>query len=1246
MPWNCKRHKVPRHAAFLSYRVATEERVLEQLHPLLERVARRRKGLPIPFFWDKLCLNDGENFQVGFTTALLNSDAVLYVISQESVEIMATNVANRSQDNVLIEIEQGLTTSGSRCVPVVLKPRQGKQAPETDTDRPGKGIGDFISFVFKTIPEGSIHVASGADVHQTLRDLFKNNAVVLDLDQVHNFVYDILNVIDPPRVREFGEDVCTSVRQVPESYLGRIVEFNTVWECLANHGSCLIAGSGGIGKSCLAAKVARDLQHYYNHVLWVSCETLAVAREGFQTIAGQVGIRVGEREEDVVQRLNTWFANEPKYLLVMDNVDRSDVVYADNGKGGVFRYMRKLGGFRGDVIVTTRDQTMQEPLRQYLGLGLPVNEVSVDRWNLDITRRFLLQRAPKINQLIEDQSEMAAFELLVREVDGYPLAAEQTAAYIRSRPVSIAKCRERLFDRVLDPEQDLPDAEIDQSRDVLGCIVSLQVDAITSDSGQEGRLAALLLGVISFFGHESIPSSLLNIAAKKLPNWVQSWDISDIFQPVFAQSLLRQSSGNLYSTHGLLHALLTKTCRTPDCWRLALVTLESCMPSDTDRMYDHDAIVSARVLLPHVQAFLKESHSVADKQDEEVFHRLLNKTFHFAFYVGNYAYARDVMEHELELSVNQGGRHHGQTLYNLANVARMQGNYQAAEEHFTQSLHVRKKAYGTGDHQEVSDSLKGMAVVAETQSNYKTAQDLFNQCLEIELKIHGTRSRLDIAETIRGLGRIAFAQGDSRTAEKFYTEALEIQEKVYGTRDHLDVAATLHQLGNVCDMQGDYQKAESIYTEAMQIRVKAYGTRDHPEVARTLHNLGIVADSQGVTVKAERLFTEALKSKEKAYGTRDHSNVAVTLHALGNVACKQGEYPKAEGFYKEALVAQEKAFGTRDNPKVAMIVCALGDVAYKMGDFRRAEELYAEALEIEEKTFGGRDHPDVARTLHNLGNLAFKTGDYTKAKKLFSETLRIKEKVYGKRSHPGIVVTLHQLASVASRLGDYGQAEELFMETLEIEEKVQGFRPAPTLHVLGDVVLMQGDSRRAEEIYNEALRMEEKTYGTRVHPDVARTLQNLGDLALKQRELTKAEHLLSESLQIKETLLGTRDHPVVAPILQSLGEVASSQGSYQRAETLFTEALQIWQKSSRTENEPQRDLNIARTLHYLGTVSFDLGEYVAAEDRYREAMRAFEGVYGTRVHEDVATVLEALGDVAKQRREVGRAAEFYRECLA
>jgi len=69
-------------------------------------------------FWDKMCLNDGQDWEEGFLHGITNSTVIILLISNKVIEGICAK-ATQGQDNVLVEYECALLQNRKHGTPVI-----------------------------------------------------------------------------------------------------------------------------------------------------------------------------------------------------------------------------------------------------------------------------------------------------------------------------------------------------------------------------------------------------------------------------------------------------------------------------------------------------------------------------------------------------------------------------------------------------------------------------------------------------------------------------------------------------------------------------------------------------------------------------------------------------------------------------------------------------------------------------------------------------------------------------------------------------------------------------------------------------------------------------------------------------------------------------------------------------------------------------------------------------------------------
>ena len=370
--------------------------------------------------------------------------------------------------------------------------------------------------------------------------------------------------------------------------------------------------------------------------------------------------------------------------------------------------------------------------------------------------------------------------------------------------------------------------------------------------------------------------------------------------------------------------------------------------------------------------------------------------------------------------------HVATNLSNLAELYRVQGNYDAAEPLYLRSLEIYETALGES-HPHVATSLNNLAALYRDQGNYDAAEPLLLQSLEIRETVLG-ESHPDVANSLNNLAALYGAQGNYDAAEPLLLQSLEISETALG-ETHPHVATSLNNLAALYRDQGNYDAAEPLYLRSLEIYETALG-ESHPHVATSLNNLAGLYGAQGNYDAAEPLYRRSLEIRETALG-ESHPSVATSLNNLAGLYGAQGNYDAAEPLYLRSLEIRETALG-ESHPHVANSLNNLAALYRNQGNYDAAEPLYLRSLEIYEIALG-ESHPHVATSLNNLAGLYGAQGNYDAAEPLYRRSLEIRETALGE-SHPSVATSLNNLATLYQAQGDTSQSLGFLQRGLDIQE--------------------------------------------------------------------------------------------------------------------------------------------------------------------------------------------------------------------
>ena len=142
--------------------------------------------------------------------------------------------------------------------------------------------------------------------------------------------------------------------------------------------------------------------------------------------------------------------------------------------------------------------------------------------------------------------------------------------------------------------------------------------------------------------------------------------------------------------------------------------------------------------------------------------------------------------------------------------------------------------------------------------------------------------------------------------------------------------------------------------------------------------------------------------------------------------------------------------------------------------------------------------------------------------------------------------------------------------------------------------------------------------------------------------LGEGRRWLTEALALADARLNDRDHPPSAAMrakaLTGAGILASAQDDYAQAVTLMEASLELLRKI-------QDKTNIAATLVWLGSLTYDHGEHEQAKAFYSDGLTLCRelGAAGKR---PLAFALDRLGEIARHQGDPAAALSFHEESLA
>jgi tetratricopeptide (TPR) repeat protein len=677
----------------------------------------------------------------------------------------------------------------------------------------------------------------------------------------------------------------------PRLVLGRDAELRQMARLLAeqpteaDHRFVVVAGTGGIGKTTLAAAAAVAAQQAGWQVVWIRWRNLdgpdaltarmveAASVLGLPT--EQVGV-IQQSGSSLVDLVWGHLNVTPAWMLVIDDFDQPSSVALGGERLADYRgWIRP--GHTGLLLVTSRDQdtTTWGSAAQLICLG-PLDAQA--------GAQVLLAAAPHAGT----QEEAVA---LAARLGGLPLALYAASAAVAepTAPLrSFAAYQLALACRSLSVLPDLParpDATKQEiARSLVGHTWELSLDQLDA----EGLgVARPLLRMLALFAEAPIPRPL--VTAQLLAQ-VTGQTVSAATLNAAASGLRRYGlldTPDLARTHQIatlvLHRLVRETSillleqhtdSTP--WREAI---SSWLIEQVNQIVTtgRSGWNTARLLAPHLLQL-----TGLDSEDLDVFRparEAVNSLAKQLRQAGAYAttlglYQRCLHAEELVL-----GTEHPDTLSsrnNLATALGGLGQYQRAAQLHEQTITIRARILGA-EHPDTLTSRDNLAAALGGLCEYQQAAQLHEQTLIIREQVLGAEhpdtlnSRNNLANALYGLGQY-------QQAAQLHEQTLIIREQVLGAK-HPDTLNSRNNFANSIGDMGEYQRAAQLHEQTLISRERVLGAK-HPDTLGSRNNLALALSDLGQHQRAALLHEQTLIIREQVLGAK-HPD---TLKSRNNLA--------------------------------------------------------------------------------------------------------------------------------------------------------------------------------------------------------------------------------------------------------------------------------------------------------------------------------------------------------------------------
>ncbi|KAL2811526.1 hypothetical protein BJX63DRAFT_275939 [Aspergillus granulosus] len=829
-----------------------------------------------------------------------------------------------------------------------------------------------------------------------------------------------------------------------DDFLGRDEELNKLRQTILEPKSSVrqkvvLHGLGGIGKTQLALRFAREYKESFTAIFWITAgnrnmlllSLASMARNIPDISETELQMENAKQVERMARQVLNWLGDtrNMNWLLIFDNAGEDLAPRAGGGNAsGLMEFFPP--GDHGAIIITTRLQNFTE-----LGISFPVCELG-EKPSTDL----LIRKMGSTSQNFADDPYISELSL---RLGGLPLAIVIAGSQIASTGLNTADYLQ-LYTR--NPEffqEDNPPWQY-QHGSVAETLAS-SFEAVL----QKSKHAANLLLLLSCFNHQDIWFGLLQDAHEipHAPRWLLEITTDKITFVNTIKTLVQFSlvTKREQKTYGYsLHPVVQSWCQdhlrkqnTDKFAKLALVLLGLALPKFMTEEYWR----IQEWFIPHANHMLE----------------LLKKRRLSSFNTTAF-----------------------QAIHRLGEFFFDQMELDSAKFLLTISFKGLNRLLGPNN-PDTLDSLSGLAISMKRQIpqgmvNPSDVRKMLKRAREGYMKTLG-RNHLSTITAAYNLAIFCPDNSEPHVTEQIHQQALEDYLAVAGP-DHPETIRIFYTLAIHYNDHGKLAQAESNYRKALKGFQEVLG-EDHSLTLEALYNLGNLYLDQGKLAEAERAYQKALSGRERILGS-NHPQTLDSIHGLGIVYNHQGQYKVAEERLQQALYGYEKALHPY-HPKTLDTVNNLGKLYFQWDKPEDARKMYKQALQGRTLALGPH-HPATLYTTTCLAMLYKSQGRIEDAEAHYQEALNGYHSLdYDDKSAPEF---FRDLGKFYENQGLLEHAEPMYQEAYLRYKHILGSDHRTTLQVamwLGILYLKQAKRKKAKEIFTGALEGYQQTLGNHHH---------------------------------------------------------------------------------------------------------------------------------------------------------------------
>ncbi|CAM5441149.1 MULTISPECIES: FxSxx-COOH system tetratricopeptide repeat protein [Streptomyces] len=789
----------------------------------------------------------------------------------------------------------------------------------------------------------------------------------------------------------------------------------------------VLHGLGGVGKTQLAREYANRFKPDYDLVWWVDAEQADLVAPKLADLGRRLAPGIGDDvSEAAVAALQALRAGHPykRWLLVFDNVEDLDEV--------LNRFSDQTGPIPDDVyghlLVTTRTKPTSTRVRT----------VEVEVFTREESVEHLTARVPGLRE--EDAA------LVAEAVGDLPLAIEVAAAWLATTATPVGEYIEQLRDQstqVLSVQAAVNAVEYPSS---VGATWNISVARLRHES----PAAARLLELCSFLSAEPISMALVGSDAmiKALLPYDKDlrarYMLGKVTQALNRFALAKvDATDNSIQVHRLVQAAVRDSMdpRTAEDTVHEVHRILAAIRPSEDAVDDPAKWPEFEVIWPHlVPSNIRECAEEEPRQ-------LMVDRMRYLWKRGELHLARTLGTQLNEFWSTEFADSNDEQILNLrfelANILRSQGEYQAAREMDEDTLARQRQLLDDG-HPSLLITSGNVAADLRALGRFKEALELDQRNYNGFREIFGE----DHSRTLRSANNLAIDHrltGDSEAARRLDEDTVRRRTAMDGPLHPYTLTTRSHYARDLREL-GEYDESVEILRQVREL----FGQVLNPYVPEVLR----VDKSLAVSLRKAGRHAEALELSEQTWEThtryRDRYgrsipeelacglNLAADYHATDP---EQGAQ-RAVRQVTEVLEGYRNSFGP-GHPFTMFCINNLATYHRALGESGRAAELAEQAHTALARALGN-EHPATLSAGASLANALADLGRLEEAEHFERLAVTGLRKRLGP-THPDTLAAMANLAITLRALGHDKEATKLHQEAeTELVQRLGETHPLST----------------------------------------------------------------------------------------------------------------------------------------------------------------------------------------------------------